>query len=121
MGLPSIRPSDPFAMYGHKATTTAQPRLVGIIKTRAEAKARYTEIVAALQQPVTKPALQSLLHDLRREMIQFQTELPFLWSGDGDFAGLQREIEAAHVRLDPGLDYPRFDPASQETKEGTEK
>lgn len=114
MGLPSIRSNDPYASYGHRATSTAVPRLVGVNKTRAQAKERYTEIVAQLHVAATPAKLEQLLAALRPELLQFQSELEFLWEGEGDFTGLRKEIEAAHVRVDPGLDWPRHDPQAEE-------
>lgn len=101
--------SDPFADYGHRATTTAAPRLVGVLKTKAAAKDRYTAIVREMAAIGTKQELAKYLEGIEPEVVQFRTELDFFWEGDGDFAGLQREIERAQVRLDDGLDYPRYE------------
>lgn len=106
--------SDPFASYGHRATSTATPRLVGTMRTRQEAKQRYIEIVAQLHAADSRERLAACLHSVRHEIVQFKTELPFFWEGDGDFAGLQQEIERATVRLDDGLDYPRTEPKTEE-------
>lgn len=106
--------SDPFASYGHRATSTATPRLVGIMRTRQQAKQRYTEMVAQLHAAKSSEALAAYLDSVRHEIVQFETELPFFWEGDGDFAGLQQEIERATVRLDDGLDYPRTEPKTEE-------
>lgn len=106
--------SDPFADYGHRATSTATPRLVGVMRTRQEAKQRYTEIVACLHAADSQAALAAYLDSVRHEIVQFETELPFFWEGDGDFAGLQQEIERATVRLDDGLDYPRTEPRAED-------
>lgn len=100
---------NPFDDYGRRSTSVATPRLVGVLKTRADAKRRYTEITAELAAQQSKADLTTYLDNIRHEVVQFQTELDFLWEGDGDFAGLQREIERAQVRLDDGLDLPRYE------------
>lgn len=105
--------SDPFAAYGHRATSTAAARLVGVMKTRSGAKARYVEITAQLAGMPDSISLADFLTGIRHEIVQFETELPFFWEGDGDFAGLQQEIERATVRLDDGLDYPRHEPKQE--------
>lgn len=100
---------NPFDDYGRRVTTTATPRLVGVLKTRTEAKQRYIEMTADLAALQSRADLTVYLDNIRHEIIQFEAELPFFWEGDGDFAGLQREIERTQVRLDDGLDNPRYD------------
>lgn len=103
-----------FEEYGKRATSTVPPRLIGVTKTRGEARARYAAIIADLTAVKTLPALEQYLTGIAAELIQFRTELDFLWEGDGDFAGLQQEIERAQVRLDAGLDHPRHEVKQQE-------
>ena len=103
--------SDVFADYGARATTTAVPRLVGVIKTRAAAKSRYVEIVAEMASAKSSAELDEYLESIAPELVQFRAEIDFFWNGDGDFAGLQHEIEMAQCRLDDRLDYPRREPS----------
>jgi hypothetical protein len=83
--------------------------LVGVIKRRGDARTRYTEIVAALNACLTPREIADYLGSISAEIIQFQAELEYYWEGDGDFAGLSREIERAQVRVDERLDYPRYE------------
>ena len=108
--------SDPFAAYGYRATSTAVQPLVGVHRTRSAAKARYSEIVAEMRECRSAPELESYLASISAETTQFRAELDFFWEGDGDFPGLQHEIERAQVRLDDGLDYPRHDPEQKQRK-----
>ena len=93
--------NDPFAVYGHDATKPQRPApLQGAIKTRAEARAVYSEIIAELHGCEDRDTLDIYLLTIGEELVQFQTELDFLWTGDGDdFLGLDREIKAACARL----------------------
>ncbi len=98
-----------FEDYGRRATTTAAPRLVGVLKTRTEAKQRYIEIVAHLNALTALADFHPYIASLEPELVQFRTELDFFWNGDGDFVGLQREIERTEARLDERLDNPRHE------------
>lgn len=89
-----------FADYGSKATTVAVPRLVGVIKTRAAARVRYTEIVNELNACEDADMLEGFLFSISHELAQFKAELDLFWEGDGDFAGLQQEIQRAQARCD---------------------
>ncbi len=74
--------------------------LTGPLKTRAEARTRYSEIVADLRTVTDDFELDGFLMDLNIELFQFENELPFLWDGDGqDFPGLEQEIEWARARV----------------------
>lgn len=101
--------SNPFEDYGKRATTTAATPLVGVIKRRADARTRYTEIVAELQACATVSELDACTAKLRPELAQFAAELEFLWLGDGEFRGLKKEIEWAQARVDDRLDFPRWE------------
>lgn len=101
-----------FADYAKKAQSIVdQPqKLIGAMKTRGEARERYTEIVGSLKACASRAELDRYLDSIGTDIRQFHAELEFLWKGDGDeFAGLQREIERAHVRVDDGLDHPRYE------------
>lgn len=102
--------TDPFADYGKRATTMQPDKLVGTMKTRAEARARYSAIVAGLYECDSRKALNDYLFNVRAETVQFHAELPNLWEGEDDFLGLRKEIEHAFVRVDNGLDWPRYEP-----------
>lgn len=74
--------------------------LTGPIRTRAEARVKYGEIVDDLRTVTDEFELEGFLLDMRVELLQFENELPFLWEGDGqDFSGLENEIERARARV----------------------
>lgn len=85
--------------------TVGEPRerpkpLTGKIKTRAEARAVYAQIVGELNACEDQDTLDIYLMTIGEELIQFENELDFLWRGDGaDFVGLEQEIRRAHGRL----------------------
>lgn len=92
--------SDPFAAYGHKATSVAPDRLVGVIKTKAAARTRYAEIVAELGACEEADMLGPYLASIAPEAIQYRIEIQHLWEGEDDFPGLANEIQAACERLE---------------------
>ena len=110
--------SDPFAAYAKRATTKAPPRLIGAMRTRAEARTRYAEIVANLNRCQDSLILETYIASIKRDLAQFAAELEWLWEGDDDFRGLRKEIEWARARVDDGLDYPRWEPGQTEAEEG---
>lgn len=70
--------------------------LIGVIKTRREARLAYDDLAAAIQTCRTRLALEECLAGAEATILQFHAELPFFWEGDGEeFAGLEREIEIA--------------------------
>ena len=74
--------------------------LTGPIRTRAEARVKYSEIVADLRTVTDEYELDGFLMDMQIEIQQFEDELEFLWNGDGqDFLGLEQEIERARARV----------------------
>lgn len=74
--------------------------LTGPLKTRAEARLKYAEIVAEMEGIGDRDTLEIFLMTVREPLIQFEDELPFLWEGDGkDFAGLDKEIKKAWRRV----------------------
>lgn len=74
--------------------------LTGPIRTRAEARIKYSEIVDDLRTVTDDIELEGFLMDMQVEIAQFEDELPFLWEGDGqDFPGLEQEIEWARARV----------------------
>ncbi len=74
--------------------------LTGPIRTRAEARVKYSEIVADIRTVTDEIELEGFLMDMQIEIAQFEAELPFLWEGDGqDFPGLEQEIEWARARV----------------------
>lgn len=103
---------NPFEAYAAKAHTIVNqpPKLIGINKTRGEARQRYDAIVKELRSFQTKESLAEYLEILRPETAQFHAELEFYWEGDGDFLGLRKEIALAQARVDDGLDLPRWEP-----------
>lgn len=102
--------SDVFADYGKRATSAVPPPLTGVNKTRAQARVRYSEIVADLARFESASALEAYLHEHRSEIAQFAAALEHLWRGGEDFLGLEREIERARARVDPRVDFPRWEP-----------
>ena len=74
--------------------------LTGPIRTRAEARTKYSDIVSDLRTVTDEIELEGFLMDMQIEIHQFENELEFLWSGDGqDFPGLEQEIEWARTRV----------------------
>lgn len=93
--------TDVFSNYGHKATSAAPDRLVGVVKTRAESRRVYTDIIAELSACEDLDMLDAYLTTIAHELAQFRAELDFLWEGDGhDFLGLETEIYQARERLE---------------------
>lgn len=94
----------------------SQPaKLLGGIRLRADARVRYSEIVARMDSCEGAEDLELYLESIKPELLQFHAELQYYWEGDGTlgFAGLQREIARSQVRVDDGLDYPRYEPRTQ--------
>lgn len=112
---------NPFDAYAKKANTIVnQPTpLLGPIKTRAEARVRCAAIGLEIARCATSEQLESYLASVAPELVQFRTELEFLWFGEGDFLGLEKEIEWARARVDDRLDYPRWE--DRYLEEGTMK
>lgn len=110
--------SDAFADYGKRATTTARPRLIGPMKTRAEARVQYAEIVANLNRCQDSIVLEAYIGSAQKLLKQYAAELEWLWEGDDTFRGLRKEIEWARARVDAGLDLPRWEPCQSEAEEG---
>lgn len=74
-------------------------RLKGPIKTRAEARTRYGEIVRELHACADADQLDAFLASISAEVAQYEIELPAAWNGDGaDFIGLKAEIDNAMIR-----------------------
>lgn len=89
---------NPFEAYAGKARTIVErpAALIGSIKTRAEARIVYDEMVARITAFRCRAELTAYLAQSEARILQFHAELPFLWEGDGeDFLGLEREIESA--------------------------
>lgn len=91
---------DPFATYGAEAGKPIRPApLTGPIATRAQARIIYADIVAELTACEDPDTLATYLFTIGEELLQFEAELDFLWTGDGaDFAGLNNEIQRATAR-----------------------
>lgn len=105
---------NPFETYGKRATSSSAAPLLGPIKTRAASRERYVEIVGELAAREHIEDLEIYLLSIRPELLQFEGDLPQYWEGDGnDFPGLRKEIERARVRLDDGLDWPRYAPTEE--------
>lgn len=85
------------------ATKPPRPKpeaLNGIMKTRAEARTKYGEIVRELHGCGDEDTLTAYLATVAAELSQFEMQLPEAWNGDGSdvFPGLKREIDAARIR-----------------------
>lgn len=106
--------SDPFLAYSKKALSPVPAKLIGVTKTRAEAKADYSRIVTDLRRCRTLEALRECLDKNHLVILQMQAELEFLWFGDGhDFTGLEREIEIAFETVEASQFFNKFQPAAQ--------
>ena len=74
--------------------------LTGPMRTRAEARAVYGEVVEELNACGDQETLEVFLMTASEPLIQFENELPFYWEGDGqDFLGLAEEIRRAWLRV----------------------
>lgn len=81
-----------------KARAKPEP-LKGIMRTRAEARIKFGEIVKELNACGDTDMLEGYLSTIPLELEQFETELPDAWNGDGrDFHGLKAEIDNARKR-----------------------
>lgn len=109
-----------FEQYAKRANTivTRPPALLGPIKLRADARERCGGIAAELAAITDSENLEVYLLSIDRELTQFRTELEFLWFGEDDFLGLEKEIERARARVDDGLDFPRWEVRYEEKEEG---
>lgn len=75
-------------------------RLSGPIKTRAEARTVYSQIVAKLASITDRSELDRYLMTVGEELIEYKEQLPNYWLGDGaDFHGLEKEISRAWNRV----------------------
>lgn len=87
------------AFMTKEAPPKRQP-LTGPIRTRAEARTIYSQIVGELNACDDRDTLDIYLMTIGEELIQFERELDFLWGGDGaDFIGLDAEIRKATARF----------------------
>jgi hypothetical protein len=101
--------ADPFMDYGKRATSSAPAKLLGPMKTRAQLRMAYNDAVELLHACATPESVAMWEMRHRALITQFHAEHEFFWSGDGDFLGLEREIERAKARVDDRLDMPRWD------------
>lgn len=81
------------------APTRPKPEpLTGPMKTRADARLKFGEIVRELQACADEDQLNVYLATVNDEIAQFERELPEAWKGDGaDFKGLRWEIDQARI------------------------
>ena len=104
---------NPFENYSKRANMIARNHptpLIGPIKTRRAALARYNEIAAELRSCRDRCVLQTYLTEITADLLQFHAELDFLWHGDGnDFLGLEREIESAFETVEAAQYFRKFD------------
>ena len=94
-----------FESYAKAAAThVSNPKpLLGIIKTRAEARVIYADIASEIQACEDQDTLDAYLASIAPTLTQFQSEIDFLWEGDGEgFAGLQGEIAFAQQQFRDG-------------------
>lgn len=101
--------TDAFLAYGKQATSQAPARLLGPVKTRAELRLVYAEAVELLHACETPDCVAAWEKEHAAFIAQLHAEHEFFWAGDGDFLGLEREIERARARVDDRLDMPRWD------------
>jgi hypothetical protein len=86
-------------MTVHPPKERAAP-LSGPIKTRAEARTIYSQIVAKLAAIYSRAELEIYLMTVGEELIEYKEQLPNYWLGDGaDFQGLEKEIRRAWNRV----------------------
>lgn len=92
------------ATGGTKSARTKSEPLTGVMKTRAEARTKYGEIVREMFACSDDGALEGYLSTIKAELAQFEMELPEAWNGDGSdtFPGLRREIDMARIRCSDG-------------------
>jgi len=78
----------------------AEPLSKGPMKTRAEARTTYGEIVRELHGCEDSSTLDAYLTTMKPTLDQYEAELPDAWNGDGqDFRGMRAEIEDAKNRI----------------------
>lgn len=94
---PQQRPVNDHAP-GTKPPRPKPEALTSPMKTRAEARVKYGEIVRELHACGDEDTLNAYLATVNAEIAQFERELPDAWNGDGaDFKGLRREIDEARI------------------------
>ena len=77
-----------------------EPLSKGPMKTRAEARTTYGEIVRELHGCEDSSTLDAYLTTMKPTLEQYEAELPDAWNGDGqDFIGLKAEIDLAKDRI----------------------
>jgi len=77
-----------------------EPLSKGPMKTRAEARTTYGEIVRELHGCEDSSTLDAYLTTMKPTLDQYEAELPDAWNGDGqDFIGLKAEIDLAKDRI----------------------
>lgn len=75
--------------------------LKGPVKTRAEVREKYREVVMEMAGAADKDTLEIYLDTQQPFLQQLRDELPRLWDGDGsDFIGMDKEIQAAFKRIE---------------------
>lgn len=99
--------TDPFSAYGSSSTAGKPTPLVGQIGTRAKLRLAYSDAVDLLHECATMDDLEEWRAGHKSLIAQIHAEHEFFWAGDGDFLGLEREIEWALARVDDRLDFPR--------------
>lgn len=94
----------PEAKGGGRDGLRAKPDpLTGPMKTRAEARTKFGEIVRELKACGDEDQLNAFLDTVNGEIAQFERELPDAWNGDGaDFKGLRWEIDQARIACAAG-------------------
>lgn len=100
---------DAFLAYGKAATSQRPAKFLGAVKTRAEMRHAYNDALDLLSACNTVMAVEEWLESHAALIAQIHAEHEFFWTGDGDFLGLEREIERARARVDDRLDMPRWD------------
>jgi hypothetical protein len=105
---PQERPAEPEQVeHVERTSTKKREPLTGPMKTRAEARLKYGEIVRELNGCADTDMLEAYLASEHEVLAQFEMELPNAWNGDGaDFIGLRAEIDAARIRCTEDGDAP---------------
>jgi hypothetical protein len=101
---------NPFEAYAGKAKSIVErpAALIGVIKTRREARLAYNELVGRIRSCRRRSVLEQCLAEAEPQILQVHAEMPFFWHGDGEeFVGLEREIEAAFETVEAAQYFER--------------
>ena len=91
---------NPFSAHAAELRESQKPTpLTGPIRTRALARTFFAQAAGEIAACTDDDTLDCYLLSIDAELHQFRNELPYLWSGDEDFTGLEGVIAAARDRI----------------------